>query len=243
VDSELLGWYGKLPSSGDFIARGLPREVVQKIDDWVQGGLIQFRHRSPDWRYYFAYSTPWAFAMPAGVLAASAVKGYICASADRVGRLFPLVILSEVGSAETSVSPTDPWFGGVAQLLTRAIREQLAPEIFEAEVRSIGRANAPTKTSPLQSVGAGTGAGAEIMDILNSAPTGASTAMHKVTSAPITSLRQTQTNMSVAFDPAGNETLWWAHLGADQAPPVEFTPFVHRGALTSGLFIVLFSGT
>ena len=36
---QALAWYGKLPSRGDFVSRGLPRSWSRSWDEWLQRGL------------------------------------------------------------------------------------------------------------------------------------------------------------------------------------------------------------
>jgi type VI secretion system protein ImpM len=37
------GWFGKLPSLGDFASRRLPDAFVSRWDRWLQGGLARAR--------------------------------------------------------------------------------------------------------------------------------------------------------------------------------------------------------
>jgi type VI secretion system protein ImpM len=242
ITSPLLGWYGKLPSSGDFVGRGLSRETTQRLDEWFQSGLVQFRHRSPDWQYFFANSTPWACVLPAGLVTSQAVKGYLCASADRVGRLFPLMVLRELGDVESAVSATSVWHEGTAQLLTRAVREQLPPDAVHQGLSA--SAGGSTPVSGIISAGTVTHAmsassGSDILDVLNSGTATHAGPFQAKVPQPDARPATLPNESAAAFDPRGTQSLWWTHPVASGAA---FTPFAHRGPLSSGLFIVLFAG-
>ncbi|WWS82514.1 type VI secretion system-associated protein TagF [Agrobacterium vitis] len=36
---DRIGFFGKLPSHGDFLSEGLEREMVATLDGWIRGGL------------------------------------------------------------------------------------------------------------------------------------------------------------------------------------------------------------
>ena len=40
-----VGWYGKLPSRGDFVGRGLPKAWLRTWDDWLQRSLADASQR------------------------------------------------------------------------------------------------------------------------------------------------------------------------------------------------------
>ena len=84
-------FYGKIPGHGDFVGRGLSAEQEAAIDRWLAGWIAVARE---EWAGTFESSyrdaQPWLFAGPR--LSAIAIP-----SADRVGRLFPLLAAVEAG--------------------------------------------------------------------------------------------------------------------------------------------------
>jgi type VI secretion system protein ImpM len=88
-----IGWYGKLPSAGDFLGRRLPPEFQGPWDHWLQRGLAHGRHAHGErWSDTYLTFPVWRFILPAGHLGPAAWCGVLMPSVDRVGRLFPLTI-------------------------------------------------------------------------------------------------------------------------------------------------------
>jgi type VI secretion system protein ImpM len=88
-----VGVFGKLPSLGDFITRGLPASFTDPWHAWLVRGLADARTILGD-RFEPAYmSAPvWRFALPCGVAGPDAATGIFLPSVDAVGRLFPLTL-------------------------------------------------------------------------------------------------------------------------------------------------------
>jgi type VI secretion system protein ImpM len=88
-----VGVFGKLPSLGDFITRGLPASFTDPWHAWLVRGLADARQILGD-RFEPAYmSAPvWRFALPCGVAGPDAATGIFLPSVDAVGRLFPLTL-------------------------------------------------------------------------------------------------------------------------------------------------------
>jgi len=105
ADLILPGFYGKLPSAGDFVTRGLPHDFVQVWDRWLA------RHIAPligsgSW------DTPLRFM--SGEAAFGPAAGIITASRDRVGRLFPLTLVAMLPRASIDIAHrSDAWFAAL----------------------------------------------------------------------------------------------------------------------------------
>ena len=91
-----LGFFGKLPSRGDFVRAGLSRETVTAWDAWLQTVLPQAEELAgDDWADFWRMAPCWRFRLPAGLCGPHAWTGLWLASADRVGRRFPLLAAAE----------------------------------------------------------------------------------------------------------------------------------------------------
>jgi type VI secretion system protein ImpM len=103
------GFYGKLPTAGDFVARGLPEGFVRAWDRWLA------RHVVP------RLDRPWP---PAGLrfLHPGPVTGVVRPSADRAGRRFPLTL--------AAAAPLQPaaWYDALAAVPAAS----LAPDALQA---------------------------------------------------------------------------------------------------------------
>jgi type VI secretion system protein ImpM len=113
----LPGFFGKLPTTGDFVTRGLPASFVGAWDRWISRHLVQqFSHGSayPHLRFLLG---------PEGF---GPMTGVVMASADRAGRRFPLTIAAAplVAATEIAVLATD-WFDALEAAGTSARESEI----------------------------------------------------------------------------------------------------------------------
>lgn len=89
-----VGFFGKLPSHGDFVRRRVADDFVAGWDSWLQQCLAQSRETlGGAWLDTYLTSPVWRFALAPSVCGAEAVAGILVPSVDRVGRYFPLTIV------------------------------------------------------------------------------------------------------------------------------------------------------
>ena len=111
------GWYGKLPSLGDFATRRLPVEFVKPWDAWLQDVIPASRDALAE-RWFDCYLTMpiWRFVFLPGLVTQSGWAGVLMPSVDRVGRHFPLTVAVELPShaaAARAVFEGAEWFAGL----------------------------------------------------------------------------------------------------------------------------------
>ena len=123
-----VGFYGKLPSHGDFIRRRVSDAFVDAFDVWLRGCLVESHTTlGSEWLDLYLTSPAWRFACAAGVCGPEPVLGLLAPSVDSVGRYFPIALVAELPPH--------------AKLLTTAVRssrffaraEQLIVETLAAE--------------------------------------------------------------------------------------------------------------
>ena len=92
--SVIAGWYGKIPSLGDFISRRLPAVFIDSWDSWLQQSLIASRAQLGErWLKLYLTGPILRFALMPQVCGATSIwAGVIMPSVDKVGRYFPLTI-------------------------------------------------------------------------------------------------------------------------------------------------------
>ncbi|MCD2517141.1 type VI secretion system-associated protein TagF [Massilia sp. G4R7] len=121
----MTGYYGKVSTHGDFVGRGLPAQLVQAWDGWLQEGMRASRNKlGAAWLERYLHAPVWRFAIAPGVLGPEGLGGVMMPSVDRVGRYFPLM-LGAVGAP-----PLLDWFHGQAawyDALEDLARESLDP--------------------------------------------------------------------------------------------------------------------
>jgi type VI secretion system protein ImpM len=86
------GWFGKIPSLGDFASRRLPDTFLRRWDRWLQAGLAQAREDDEQWLAGYLVAPIRRFWLAPGVLGSAGWAGLVMPSVDRVGRHFPLTV-------------------------------------------------------------------------------------------------------------------------------------------------------
>lgn len=138
------GWWGKLPSRGDFVGRGLPSAGQQTWDKWLQRSLGQAARQLGSKRLgeRLRAMPLWHFVVLPRRRGMTWC-GAVLASRDRVGRAFPLLLAEGYASAallEADVSA----LRSRAKRLTQALHGRgEAPEPADVEAHLAELASTP----------------------------------------------------------------------------------------------------
>lgn len=126
--SAVPGWYGKMPSLGDFASRRLPQEFLSAWDGWLQTQLERSREAlGTAWLSTYLVAPVRRFWLAPGLLGANAWVGVLMPSVDSVGRHFPFTIAAALRSGEHGLAvaiANVAWFDAV----DRAARQILDPD-------------------------------------------------------------------------------------------------------------------
>jgi type VI secretion system protein ImpM len=137
----LVGFFGKLPSHGDFVGRRLPPEVKDCFDRWLQAGLVRSKEDLGDeWLPVWLSSPIWRFVVAAGVCGEQAWAGVMMPSHDRVGRCFPLLLMAGIDgtpSLRDCITVHDAWFERLEELALSTLEERFDLLAFEAALNGI----------------------------------------------------------------------------------------------------------
>ena len=148
-----VGFFGKLPSRGDFIGRYLPKTFVTPWDAWLQAAIAHSRASMGEetWREYYCTSPIWRFALGPGLCGSDAYAGIMMPSMDRVGRYYPLAIVAPLAPDRSLLAlpmTSELWFQQAEQLALAALeRDKLDLETFSRCVAALG-APLPLDISP-----------------------------------------------------------------------------------------------
>jgi type VI secretion system protein ImpM len=122
-----LGFFGKLPSRGDFVTRRLPHAFTDLWDGWLQDAIAMSRQQLGEaWLDSYLTAPLWRFLVSSGVCGDSAMLGVLMSSVDRVGRYFPLTLAVPVspGAAPAkTMLGAGAWFDAVEMLALSALEE------------------------------------------------------------------------------------------------------------------------
>ncbi len=227
--SGTLGWYGKLPASGDFAHRDLGRGLVQWWDKWLQLGVARLHaDRLGEMAYH---SAPlWNFVVPAGLGAGAMQFGCVGASRDRVGRSFPLIIVFALPDDQyrpSVLAGAGPLYQSLGANLVAALRHGCSTAQLETSLHGT-RSIVARLLAPVAAKSAPADGGGDIFSVLNGG--------HEEAVVPADSDGLGWPDLPLYFNPSATSSYWWTNAAEGAA----HKSHVHGGALNATLFSKLF---
>lgn len=143
------GFYGKLPTRGDFVERRLAKSFVQVWDEWLQKGIsASQKELGKNWLAAYLTSPIWYFVTAPGLIDEHSYQGVQIPSVDKVGRYFPLcvaVTADESSDPFTTLLDSSAWFEEIESLLLRVLDDPPIP--FDEFDKAIEASNEPATDS------------------------------------------------------------------------------------------------
>jgi type VI secretion system protein ImpM len=128
-----VGFYGKLPSHGDFLRRRVSDAFVDAWDAWLRECIAASRTTlGARWLDVYLTSPAWRFACSAGACGPTPVVGVVAPSVDQVGRYFPLTLVAEL-PADIDLIPAATLSERFLEAAERLVIETLATERVDFE--------------------------------------------------------------------------------------------------------------
>lgn len=135
------GFFGKVTTHGDFVARRLPPAFQKAWDGWLQACVGASRQQlGGAWLQHYLTSPIWRFAIDRGVLDEHAWAGVLMPSVDRVGRHFPLMIAAPVAGSAPLLDWAEwqgSWYDALEDLARSSLEVDFALEVFDAAVEAV----------------------------------------------------------------------------------------------------------
>jgi type VI secretion system protein ImpM len=126
MSGATVGFFGKLPSHGDFIERRVDSAFRDLWDDWMQRCIVESQQElAGRWLDCYLTSPMWRFYLCDGVAGTGSYAGLLLPSVDRVGRYFPLTVVVElpVGiPAAQFATAAAGWFEEIENLCADALQ-------------------------------------------------------------------------------------------------------------------------
>ncbi len=134
------GFFGKLPSAGDFLQRRLPPVFVEACDGQLSRLVDGARQRlGGAWPSAYRGSPLLAFLLAPGIAGPGGWAGVIAPAQDRVGRCFPMVVAGTPVAPSVQADDAGGWFTRAALLLADALVDpSCGVEPFDARVAALG---------------------------------------------------------------------------------------------------------
>lgn len=89
-----IGYFGKIPSRGDFVKAAHSLPLVGALDDWL-AGTMELLSGDPRWKLTYDAVQPLHFAF-CGPKSRQAVAGHLVASSDQARRRFPFLTVASM---------------------------------------------------------------------------------------------------------------------------------------------------
>jgi type VI secretion system protein ImpM len=142
VAPSAVGFFGKLPCKGDFLQRRITADFLDVWDPWLQRCVHASREALQEsWLSAYLTSPVWRFVLSSAVCGSGAYAGVLAPSVDRVGRYFPLTLVSQI---DIDVPPLEfaaasgSWFESLEALVAVALDESTVDlEAFDAQVAAL----------------------------------------------------------------------------------------------------------
>jgi type VI secretion system protein ImpM len=136
------GWFGKLPSRGDFVSRRLPDAFILGWDDWLQRSLASAREQLGEgWLDCYLVAPIRRFWLAPGLLGGDGWVGVLMPSVDRVGRHFPLTIALAIGNSRADSLATalaaGAWFRAVDAVARQVLDIDFSVDDLERQLAAL----------------------------------------------------------------------------------------------------------
>lgn len=227
-----VGWYGKLPGVGDFASRGVSRQTLDILDNWMQDGLTTLEQRTGEWLTPFLHAPIWNMILPAGKLSRLPMIGCIGPSCDRVGRGFPLTLLlsgPESLAFRSLIAQSTDWLTATREILQQAIERKYLPDQLDQRLRHLTEIFWSARSLPQNMELA---QGHDILDVIGQP------LEDDAVTIPLASGILPWPELSTTFSDQNDLSYWWATPTPDSPGAI---PVIHRGPLDAALFFRLFS--
>lgn len=124
-----FGFFGKIPTLGDFVHQVLPQDFANGFHEWLQRSMAGARDALGDQFLTCYLNCPaWKFLLAAGVCGAQPIVGLTIPSVDRVGRYFNFTL------ATVLPMDSDPIAYALANCPGLRALEALALDILEQDL-------------------------------------------------------------------------------------------------------------
>ena len=135
-----IGLFGKMPSTGDFVSRGLSPQLCDRLDHLLQAALLAATSDGLDRRDLMAQSAPIMVTIRPGALCETGFSGLWYPSYDRVGRVFPMCVgletQAEVGRLPL-MWPSVPLTRVLCQAVASSLHQNAGPDDLLARLPTL----------------------------------------------------------------------------------------------------------
>lgn len=143
TEQNEFGYFGKLPTFGDFIHQLLPQDFANGFHEWLQQSMASARTAlGDDFLTWYLNCPAWKFLVTPGVCGEQSITGLTIPSVDRVGRYFNFTLATVLPTGVNPASYVTSNPRGFQALETAALdilEADFAREELEVKVREVVR--------------------------------------------------------------------------------------------------------
>ena len=136
------GFYGKVPTHGDFVKHHLPRSFIDPWDNWLQASLHQSKTAlGSNWLDAYLTSPIYRFVLTPGICGNHQWMGVIMPSVDSIGRYFPLTLCMPVSNKENCFQIMErrlDWFTNAESLVMTCLEDSFNFDAFIHHIENLG---------------------------------------------------------------------------------------------------------
>jgi len=140
-EESIVGYYGKIPSKGDFVAQSLPRSFTEPWDNWLREVLAHSKLELGDkWMECYLTSPLYHYALSSGLCGNPSWIGVMMPSVDNVGRYFPMTICKSFPEKSNSLvllENNKEWLAKAETLLLSCLDDDFSLEGLESNLASL----------------------------------------------------------------------------------------------------------
>ncbi|MFF8803041.1 MULTISPECIES: type VI secretion system-associated protein TagF [unclassified Methylobacterium] len=156
AEPAAVGFFGKVPTRGDFVSRRLGGALHGALDQWLSRAVVASRRQLGEaWLPAYLVAPVWRFVLGGGTMGPHPVVGVLMPSVDRVGRYFPLVLAAEMpGLADPwrLFRLAEDWFDAAEARARACLDDDFDFDVFERGLNAFGPPGippeAPDKSGP-----------------------------------------------------------------------------------------------
>ena len=143
-----FGFFGKIPSRGDFVRHGLPQDFLAPLDEWFQHALSGSRPILGDaWVDAWMEAPVWRFGLAQGLCGPGVAAGVWLPSTDKAGRLFPLVF-AVTAPRWSEIAACGVFLDAAERIGRQTIEGDPAPEAIAAALSKVATLGGGTAEPP-----------------------------------------------------------------------------------------------
>lgn len=150
------GYYGKIPTHGDFVNRGLPQSFIAPWDNWLQEAILTSRQQlGHQWLNYYLTSPLYRFVLSPGICGENGWLGVLMPSVDKIGRYYPMTVslMNNAGlNPFVALQKRNAWFIELEKLVLTCLKDGFNLDDFNSGINRLALEENTTSAADTQTL-------------------------------------------------------------------------------------------